>query len=434
MIYSKIICSFFCAMVEIYTQSKILEKKYNFLNIKFNILLIILSLYHYFSYELTNNFIRTIILVWLLIGISKIIYKENIAKCLFSSFISWLMLLISEIVYMIFATSIFQINLQQIQTQPIVHFSTNFLICFINFLLLCIKPLVNFFKKMCKKFQHINSLYLLTIIFFISIAFSVSLYLTYINTKVINAFILNLIILLIYTIILIVLFSEKEKNYEMNKNIINISENLTEYENMLDYQRVANHENKNQLLVIKGMIKKNENNIIEYIDSIIKEKREENEDYYNKTKNIPSGGLQGLIYYKTLLIKEKKITLNLNIDKKIKKINLEAYGTEFNKNLCKSVGVLLDNAIQAVENLKEKNIDIIMINNNNFEIMISNNFEGEIDLENVDNSGYTTKGKGHGYGLTLLKQIIKNNQLLENKKFINGNNFTQKIIVKIKNK
>ena len=51
-------------------------------------------------------------------------------------------------------------------------------------------------------------------------------------------------------------------------------------------------------------------------------------------------------------------------------------------------------------------------------------------MKRLEEKGYTSKGKGHGYGLTLAKSIIDNNKKLSSEKRISKNTFTQ--ILKIK--
>ena len=51
-------------------------------------------------------------------------------------------------------------------------------------------------------------------------------------------------------------------------------------------------------------------------------------------------------------------------------------------------------------------------------IKISNNYKGQIDVFNIGDKNYTTKGKGHGFGLLLVKRIIDNNTLLKNERQI----------------
>ena len=100
-------------------------------------------------------------------------------------------------------------------------------------------------------------------------------------------------------------------------------------------------------------------------------------------------------------------------------------------DICKIIGVYLDNSIQAVTNLKEKYINIDMyIDGEILVISISNNYGGIIELDKLEESGYTLKGEEHGYGLTLAKEIIESNKKLSNEKRISKDTFTQ--ILKIK--
>ena len=101
--------------------------------------------------------------------------------------------------------------------------------------------------------------------------------------------------------------------------------------------------------------------------------------------------------------------------------------------ICKIIGVFIDNSIEAVKSLEEKNINIeLYIKNKNLCIKVSNNYKGNIDISKISDEGYTTKGKGHGYGLSLVNNIVKNNNLFENRTEISKNVFSQILIIKIK--
>lgn len=429
---SLLISCFICGIVEIYAASKILEKNFFFNKKILAVGIFILTLYHFLAYQLTNNFLRTIILLFLIILLIKAIYKENFSKTIISSFLSWLILFISEIIFMILITSLFKFDATKVtESNSVTAFFINMGIYIIDIIIIHINFIYKFCIKICEKINNVNNKYLLLIILIIVITFSIQLYLFYVPISQTLKLILNLIIFILYSNILVFLFTEKNENIKMQQNISYISENLNEYEKMLDYQRVANHENKNQLLVIKGKIKKGDKDIIEYIDNIIKDNREDNEDFYYKTKMIPSGGLQGLIYYKSLVIKEKNINFTLDIDRKIRNYNFKKLTTDQNCAICKILGVWIDNAIQASENCKKPKIIIEMkLTDNSLILVVANNFNGEMNLEKIDKIGYTTKGKGHGYGLSIVKNIVDKNVIFDNKKAINGSMFTQKLFIK----
>ena len=433
---SLLISCFICGIVEIYTVSKILNK--NFFSKKKWVLLgiFILTVYQFFAYQLTDNFLRTIILLFIIILLSKIIYNENLSRIVISAFLSWLILLISEVIFMLLLATIFKLEAVEIQSNmkdsSMWIFFINLGIYVIDFTIISIKKIRSYLIKVCEKFDKISNRYLMLFILIVAMTFSIQLYLFYVPMSQIVKVVLNIVILLLYSVVLIFLFNEKNENIKMQQNLSFASQNLHEYENMLDYQRVANHENKNQLLVIKGKIAKGDNDIIEYIDSIIKENREDNENFYEKTKMIPSGGLQGLIYYKSLVIKDNNINLILDIDRKVRKYNFKNLTLDETSSICKIAGVWIDNAIQSAMKCPtpEINIQMKLDNNNNLVFNVSNSFTGEIDLEKLSTIGYTTKGKGHGYGLSLVSNIIHKNMFLENKRIINGGMFTQCLIIK----
>ena len=101
-------------------------------------------------------------------------------------------------------------------------------------------------------------------------------------------------------------------------------------------------------------------------------------------------------------------------------------GEEINLDICKIVGVFLDNAIEEVKRDSNGSISIeLYLANDKFNISIANTFEGLIDLEKMSEKKYTTKGKNRGYGLTLVKEIIERNNKLKNIRKVNDNVFIQ---------
>ena len=152
-----------------------------------------------------------------------------------------------------------------------------------------------------------------------------------------------------------------------------------------------------------------------------------------KTFKIPEGGLRAIIYGKLCKMDELRIKYSLDIARDVRTVDLINMDEEIVLNICKILGVFLDNAIEAVKNLKEKQITIeIYLMDGKLCIDITNNFEGKLELDKLDKEKYTTKGKNHGYGLSLVKQIINDNSnIFENEKSISRNTFTQKLKIKM---
>ena len=89
-----------------------------------------------------------------------------------------------------------------------------------------------------------------------------------------------------------------------------ILESKKKAQEILDKFRVSTHENKNQLLTIKTMVK--DPKVISYIEAIIDEKTKDNEKIMNKAYTIPDDRFRSLIYQKLCKIDELKIKYKFN--------------------------------------------------------------------------------------------------------------------------
>ena len=431
MLEAVIFSAILTACIITYFQIKILNKKID-LTLKNIILMLIFILLLTLNYVNVDNFIRILTTTIIVTLFTFLILREQIFKSFVSSFIGQLLLYLSEFVaWIIF--SIFSINAFELsRNNSIFLLFVNAIIYFIAIYLFEIKFVKNLINSLFSNLNKINELIIYFIILIFIVTLNFLLILNYLNEKNYILIIINTLFMIIHSLILFILVNEKIKNkFYIENNKILLS-NLNEYEKMLDYQRVNNHENKNQLLVIKSMIEKKDKKLMDYINEIIKEKREDNEIVYNMAKRIPSGGLQGLIYQKMLLMQENNIEISLDINNKVRKIDFEKLSAKMNYDICRIVGIIIDNAIEETVkfNKKEREIIISMYTDDDFIIEISNRIKDEIDLNKIYEKGYTSKKKGHGYGLSLLKKIVDENEQIRNEVKIVNNIFTQ--IVKIK--
>lgn len=259
---------------------------------------------------------------------------------------------------------------------------------------------------------------------------------SYLRWHTIYILLINTILFLFFVFISLQLVREKNKFEETNKKYRTSINGLREYEEMMDKYRVVNHENKNTLLEIRGMLahEDSKDKIIKMIDNTIDNKIKDNEKIMHKTVKIPEGGLRGIIYSKICVMDDLKIKYKLDIANDVRTVDLINLDDDVIVNICKILGVFIDNSIEEVRNLKKKNIGIeIYVIDDTLSIDISNNYKGDIDMDKIDNAGYTTKGKGHGYGLALVNKILEENKdILENERMIDKNIFTQCLKIKLK--
>ena len=416
----------------IYVWSLFYREKMNYKNIFFYLSLIIMTLLSLFNYFYVNVFFRMILVVLLFSFCNYLIFRRKISEVIVTTIYSQALLTLSDVICAIVVMVIFGANYTSIRDDVIFASIGNLLIsvCFVFFASLSIIRM--FYSRLIlitNKFR-IKSLFFVCLLIIISINFILGS--TFYKVGSIPFIIINSILIFIYTFIVYKSIGEKNNSMVIKAENQSLMESLHQYEDMVDRQRVDNHENKNQLLIIKNMIKKKDKSVIKYIDTIVKDQMEDDEALYTRVMTIPSGGLQGIIYQKMLVMKDEHIEFSLDVGRGIRDLNLEDLSMDDNYRLCKIVGVFLDNAIEESRKIDDKCIMIsLYIDDGDFVIEVSNRFEGILDIDKLDKSGYTTKGDGHGYGLSLVKKILSETDVFENERSIKRNVFKQ--IIRIKN-
>lgn len=183
-------------------------------------------------------------------------------------------------------------------------------------------------------------------------------------------------------------------------------------------------------MILNGFVD-NKKKLKEYLNTIIDDHKTGQNYEIRQLSHFPNGGLKGLLYYKISKMKENKIKYYLYVSKEVKK-PLEKLDIKNYKDISKIFGVLIDNAIDASlkSTLKEITLDFKM-DDSYLMITISNSIPDNVEVSKIG-TGYSTKGKGHGYGLRLVKDIIKNNSNLELITDSNEKEFTQILMIDTK--
>lgn len=414
-----------------YAWSVLLKKKLNFKNWKIYLYIILLGIILIFNHHNIDKMLKIVLVTFTLSLFIKFYFKENLKVSFVTAFYTQVLNVVIELIYSIFLVLFFDI--ESGITSPIFLFAANVILS------ICTVLFVNL--KFIRRIYHtivnvVNKLSLKTFfIFLLPICFIFNVYLVityYSNNSLLYIIINNVSIYLILIIVYILIKKENEytKIYDKYNTTLN---SLKEYEDILDKYRVSNHENKNQLLTIRNMISGKNSKVKSYIDELVKNKIKDNEIITQEVSIIPTGGLRGLIYSKILDMKDKQIDYELNISKDIRTFDLIDKISDSNMlDICQIIGVYIDNAIDEVINIKDKFVTIDMyIENNNLIFEISNYYEGKIELEKLEEKGYTTKSNGHGYGLSLTKDIIKKNKRLTNEKKLSKEIFTQVLKIKM---
>lgn len=411
--------------------SILLGKKLNFKDWKIYLIVLATTLVLYFNF---NNLLKFTFCTLLFTIIIKYLFKEKFSTSLITASFTQTINVIAEFIYSILIIFVLKLDFDSTNISEYIVFFADLFVSVCGILLVKIKFIRKFYNMILNVIRKLKLKYIL--IMFFSIIFVVNAYiqLTYYKINTFYVFLLNN--LSIYIIVIIVTILARKENqyiriYDKYNNTLN---SLKEYEDILDKYRISNHENKNQLLTIRNMISDKNKKVSNYIDEIVKAKIQDDEKLMQEVSVIPVGGLRGLVYSKILYMKENQIKYDLNISKDIRTVDLISKIDDSDMlDVCQIIGVYIDNAIDAVKDLKEKYINIEMyLDNNDLIFSVSNFYKGVIEIDKLEEKGYTTKGSGHGYGLSLTKKIIDNNKKLSNEKKLSKEIFTQALRIKLK--
>ncbi len=276
--------------------------------------------------------------------------------------------------------------------------------------------------------SRFSTLFLLTasIVVILYVLYNISM-----NFQWSEQYFINLLIAVTYIIIILIFFKDRNEYNNLMIQYDCLFDYFKELENSIDEISLNNHEYKNQLAVLKQYIERNKKkDAIKYINDMGTNINSEDQMVASQLKNIPKGGIKGLLYYKIIVAKNKKISIVLDISKNVTK-NLKQLTYEENKVLSKVLGVYIDNAIDEIAKMKKKVLTLEIYNMDSAtNIVISNKFrKDQVKIEKISQKGYSTKGTGHGKGLYLINKIINKEKWFTVERRIIDDYYIQKIVI-----
>ena len=392
---------------------------------------IIISIYAIVSFLFIPNQLRFALFILIVSLILYMLLKIRYKKALLYTFNTEIIFTLSEIIISIFMVLI-GINSNDIVNNPFYNLLANLLLSSFSIIIINLNFVKKVNKKINKIFDKKNTNYYMYLFLFVLYLILGKNGMEFVAKS--NYYINIFFIILVIIIILLVV--RNEVKYETieneNKQMLNY---VTKYEKIITNQGKANHEFKNQLMVIRGYVQmNNKDKLTEYLDSIIDDTKKTHSSYLiSQLNKFPDGGIKGLLYYKLATMEDYKITYEINVDIGVKS-KLNSLNTTMYNNITKILGVLLDNAIDASKKCKNKKVIIDVTKEKSKVIFsINNTYTGKIDLSKIG-TGYTTKGKGHGYGLKLVRDIVKNNNKIKIENALENEYYVSRLIILIPTK
>lgn len=377
------------------------------------------------NYMWLDNFLKTAALYLAVLITYRIVFRKNILQCAISSFLTITFLAIGEVIFIILVSSLEFTGIISDLTFLMGAVISNLAISIfaVSLGLIIYKPVNKFIGKIRE-----HSKVTLVITFFLLLAAMSSLFykIYFHDIKFDIYLIFNLFLVLTLAYIAYIIIKQYYDKIKLGEEYKKYVEYSKQSEKLVNQYSISQHENKNELIIIRSMVHRNNKKLIEYLNEIISTKDNINDGWIRYLQYLPFGGLKGIIHNKICEMKENNIKVFLNISKNIVNSQLKDLTVKENAQLLKIIGVFLDNAKDAAIISVEKEVSIcIYFDDGKIFFEISNTYNSEVDLSKINIAGITTKGKGRGYGLALVESLIRENKIFINETKKKDNYFVQ---------
>ena len=224
---------------------------------------------------------------------------------------------------------------------------------------------------------------------------------------------MSLFLFLLFISVLLGLFLLKNLYEELifKNTINNLLENNKYYVESNIKSRVFKHNIIHELNGIKSVADKKTNKLI---DGIIKDNMLESTN--SNYDDVLPNGINGIICRK--LYNDNKVKLEYVINNYIKSDLFDVLWPRKYNRLCETIGLVLDNAVNASSKSKEKMLHIILLEDENMiKIKVINTFNDSLDVDKIGALNYTTNNNGHGLGLYSLigkKDVLLTTKIINN--------------------
>ena len=395
------------------------------------LLLIPYTIFIVFNTLAFDNVLKIFGVYFGLVLMNKYIIEEKNNKILIYSFISYVILMFSEMLYALIVSLfnyIFNNFIITIVTKTI----------YANMFILIITCIIAYLMRN-KISTFVDKVYKINFwITFLQCVLTVFVIIASINFLYIEKFRFNYKFILIFIIICgsIILSFTLMKQHLKSKEVENKYNMLQEYlktsADLIEKYSSTLHRYKNNLIIIKGYLKTDVNEGDKYIDGLLDKFENRKYNWVNKINKISIDSIKYIIYYKLSKAEELNLKIFVNVSRDIIDFDNKYFKANELGHILDILGEYFDNAIYASHESKEKELNFDLYKTEDEIVFnISNTYKGNIDLNLITKNGYTTKGKGHGFGLYDIDKTIKSINILSNKYELLDKYFITTLKVKI---
>ena len=409
-----------------YIINKIINLRFQKISITKGLILLLQIIIICILYPIHYSGLYSISIFFLYVISYKIIFNLKKEEALISCGLMMIILFLSDLIISLLFMS--QLPISIIRTNPILVVVTNLCVSVLSVIIISQRKIVNmlhsFYYNIQKRKLISNVLFFVLLVIYFSYLLNNIGISEFFNKE----YIINTTVFIIFIIITFIFVRSRNEYNQLSSEYDSLFSYVQNFEDWIDKEQLNRHEYKNQLAVIRCLTK--EKKVKAKIDEILEDNINIEDQAVTNFKNLPKGGIKGLMYYKAAIAQKHRLHLTTDVNINTHGI-LSKLSEENIRKLCKLIGIYFDNAIEAAEESKKKNIMIEVYElKNKVSFVFSNTFKKNKNMKDRNKKGVSSKGEGRGNGLYFAEKIIKENTWLEQKQEIIDNYYIQQIIIK----
>lgn len=427
--FKYVIISIFSSLTLFFTcmsYSKISSENKMKFNFKTVIVLVIFGILITINTKFNSGYSRALIGYLITVINCYIVFNDDFNLTIIKGTFCYLLVSISELILYVFLIATKMFNLEIIDKNLFVKFLFSIVTVAIPYGLLSIEKINKVLKRLI---NNLNRPIITSIVFILCLLTVATISYKAINNLSTKKYIDSIFLLLFFLFLIYLIVYNKYRVVKEVKKTEELLDMMTIYEKRIDEDRIIRHEMLNNLLALKSFKDKNSDEFDKTLDDFIMTCSNKSVGVKNIYKLPP--GLKGIVYYKMNIASDKKINYNINISKQVN-IKLEKENYKEYVSLCKILGIIIDNAIEASEKTKDKLLIIDAYNEKDgIVIEVTNSCkEKDMDISSLYKKGYSSKGNNRGFGLHIARMLLKNSKHLKMEQECVNNLFITKIIIK----
>lgn len=383
----------------------------------------------------TNAFIKSLVSFAFFTIYFYYLYHEDFVKSLIKSTVWLLFVGLIDSFNLIIFIYLFKTNVYALVLNPYIYsiYNINLVILLILFSILLNKLRLGSIHLLKNNIFTNHKFFIIVFLIFMAISMAFNSFLT--MHFVDNTFflVINIVLMLVYMCIVITyiytnkMWVSKSSKLEQVEDEYNNLKLYTEImENLMDELRIFKHDHNNLMYTLKGYADEgNITTINSILDAQFSELNKKHMTQIQSLSKIKDPGLKGILTIKINKMLEEKLNVDIFILDDINHLEIDIV------KFCQIIGIFLDNALESSINSLEKRIEIsMMIQNNNLNIIIANSFDNKLlDINRINEKGYSSKGDTRGLGLYSAQNIIQFMPSLELVTSIQENLFMQDLTI-----